>query len=173
MTEYAIQFWQIRDNPDGHGTGPQNRVEPPYHCPFPSNTNDSTGIPKRFFFEIFSDVKAASSISGTRAMHRPEQKLILLMGFVIRKFTKGHHMMLESFMCTEATENACLLRIKLRNYTGFDDNSECAVEKKPSLLQVIAEEVLNPTSHVTKSDKVQKVTNYNVAEEMDFAEAHK
>lgn len=82
-------------------------------------------------------------------MLRPEQKPILLIGFISRKFMKGGDMVPDPFMGTGATAKACFLDLRYRNFAGFDADNEYVLKMMPSFWHIFVEQVLNRGSEVT------------------------
>lgn len=89
------------------------------------------------------DMEDAPGAFSRLPMLRPEQKSILFMSFVIRKFTKGSDIVLDPFTGTGATPKACLLDQRHLNCTGCDADSVCVVKMMLSLSHVIAKHVIN------------------------------
>lgn len=81
--------------------------------------------------------------------------------------------MLDSFIGTEATTKAleqpwiqrCLLEPRHRNFTSWDTHSECNVKLMLSFLHDFVEQVLNPESELSKSEKVLKSSKKHMSGE--------
>lgn len=93
---------------EGQTFSPGYPAVPPYVCPFQSNTNVVTEIPKPSFAETVFDTDGLSRPSGRRSRIRPEQKPFFMF-YIIRKITTGIEMLLDLFMDTGDTSKACLL----------------------------------------------------------------
>lgn len=115
-----------------------------------------TGIPNLLFAETVFDIEVTLEAFDRLPMSQPKQKPILLMRLIIQKFTKSGNMVPDLFMGTGATEKACLLEPRHRNFSVCDADSSCVSKVMPSLLLVFVEQALHPEYDVTEIKNNQK-----------------
>lgn len=135
-------FWRRVLDASGMFSSESFHIQKPYEQCFTSYTNLTRGAPNPWLAESVFCMDHPAGVLGRRLLVKAEQKPVLHIMHLLKKFCPPGEMVLDFCMGTGSTPQACLLAPKHYKFFGSKVDNSCFSKAMPSILKAFARQVL-------------------------------